>query len=97
MFNYELFETEITLGIKVKGWTMDEFARKIDMTKTGYYSALKNRSWKVERFIKICEVINLDPVKFLTVVKARQVTPETLAAEMETLAKSLRKMNQDNG
>jgi DNA-binding Xre family transcriptional regulator len=39
-------------------------ATKIDMTETGFYAMLRNKSMKVETLLKICRVLGVEPASF---------------------------------
>ena len=50
-------------------------ATKIDMTETGFYAMLRNKSMKVETLLKISKVLGVEPASFFNSKPTAEVAP----------------------
>ncbi|QHT67026.1 helix-turn-helix domain-containing protein [Rhodocytophaga rosea] len=58
-------EEKIKEVAQIKGVTLKNLAIKIEMTETGFYAMIRNKSMKVETLQKISKVLGIDPAVLL--------------------------------
>ncbi len=70
-------EDKIKHTAQDKEVALKTLASKIDMTETGFYAMLRNKSIKVETLIKISKVLGVEPASFFSNKPATEVAPST--------------------
>lgn len=60
-----------------KGITIKELAEKINMTETGYYASIRNKSMKLEKLLKISEVLGEPLSTIVAEEKARYTNKQS--------------------
>ncbi len=68
-------EDKIKQTAQDKEVPLKTLASKIDMTETGFYAMLRNKSIKVETLIKISKVLGVEPASFFSNKPATEVAP----------------------
>ena len=60
-----LYFNRIKEVAKQKKIKLKNLAEDIGMTEAGFFQAIKNNSLKLEKFLKICEILEVSPAKLL--------------------------------
>lgn len=56
-----MFDQKLRHAIRLKGMTVEDFAKAMGVTRAGVYDMLKRKSIKPKTIEKICKVLGLQP------------------------------------